>query len=101
MTLFYFLNLFKWVVIPALSIPCVGFLMLQIPTWNLLQSILNYIKVLADCHIFCIIYAQSWHMWTPDNNFWGLMIPAIHGNSLYRIFDAANLNIECTQKRIK
>ncbi len=40
-------------------------------------------------------------MWTPDNNFWGLMIPAIHGNSLYRIFDAANLNIECTQKRIK
>jgi hypothetical protein len=25
--------------------------------------------------IFCIIYAQSWHMWTPDNDFWGLMIP--------------------------
>jgi hypothetical protein len=25
--------------------------------------------------IFCIIYAESWHMGTPDNDFWGFMIP--------------------------
>jgi hypothetical protein len=33
--------------------------------------------------IFCILYAWHWHIWTPHNNFWGMMIsvmsiPCLH-----------------------
>jgi hypothetical protein len=50
--------------------------------------------------IFCIIYAQSWHMWTPDDDFLGVD-DTINGSSFCQIFDAANSDIECTPKHLK
>jgi hypothetical protein len=58
----------------VMTITCVGILRLQFLTENGLQIVLYSIKL--QIVIFRILYAQSWHIWTTDNDL-GWMVPVM------------------------
>ncbi len=93
MTLFYFLNFIKFVVMPALAIPCQG-CKLQYGIYSKAScNPSNYWQIV----ILCILNAWHWHIGETHNDFrghHGWYHDAINSNSLHRICEAMHSNIE-------